>query len=328
MSQGEACTEYFSRISSILYAIENQDKYNSYLNDIDLISSNPHNMQANLLRKGLVITNFCYFEDFIKKRVRECLGSMTSIFSEPGSVPEDLQRRFTVKALEGVLNRVKKLDRKSSGHSWDEVFSFICQETGHISSLEGASYSISGYAFGWDKENISETDISGVFKEFYISDVWRKISVIAQSIDYILLQPKEEFSNIAQTRHKAAHVAGYTITINDLERLVKNTFVLAFSMDYLLTYSVKLLMEGNNEHLQRGYNFLDNRRPYRKIIYSNDKFWKEYYSASIGGRCTRKHRDHDQLFELSKGKLKGSELLVSFSKNQSIRKWFFNFTRD
>ena len=64
-----ARTEYFERISSIISSFERQHLYNNFLNEISPIES-PHNNQARLLRNGLSISNFCFFEDLIKQRTK------------------------------------------------------------------------------------------------------------------------------------------------------------------------------------------------------------------------------------------------------------------
>lgn len=64
----DAKTEYLQRISSIVKSLEQQHLYNNFLNEL-APGEVLHNNQARLLRNGLSISNFCFFEDFIKSRI-------------------------------------------------------------------------------------------------------------------------------------------------------------------------------------------------------------------------------------------------------------------
>ncbi|NUF85750.1 hypothetical protein, partial [Acinetobacter seifertii] len=108
-----ARTEYFERINSIISSFERQQIYNNFLNELSPIES-LHNNQARLLRNGLSISNFCFFEDFIKSRLGECLQELPNIFSDFESLPEALQQVLTINALESIQKRGETIKRSKS----------------------------------------------------------------------------------------------------------------------------------------------------------------------------------------------------------------------
>lgn len=156
--------EYFKRVQSIIYCLENQNLYNDFINDKSLTPENQmDNLQAQLLRNGLAISIFCYLEDFIKARINEGIFQLSSIYNTFNQLPISLKMRLTYLTLEGINKRSLTIKNNSDEQT---LISFIQAEAKHISSTSSPNFTTSNYAFGWHKENINATDIQNIFKEF------------------------------------------------------------------------------------------------------------------------------------------------------------------
>ena len=205
--------EYFKRVQSIIYCLENQNLYNDFINDKSLTPENQmHNLQAQLLRNGLAISIFCYLEDFIKARINEGIFQLSSIYNTFNQLPISLKMRLTYLTLEGINKRSLTIKNNSDEQT---LISFIQAEAKHISSTSSPNFTTSNYAFGWHKENINATDIQNIFKEFFINDLWRKVQLLSSHINSPIINAQSDFTNIMKNRHKAAHVANTQIPITN-----------------------------------------------------------------------------------------------------------------
>lgn len=307
--------EYLQRVQAITHCLENQSLYNGFINDKSLTPENQmHNLQAQLLRNGLAISIFCYLEDFIKGRINECISRLSSLYTSFNQLPKILKMRLTYLTLEGITKRSATLKNNSDEPA---LISFIQNEVKHISSTLSNNYTTSNYAFGWYKENINANDIETIFKEFFINDLWRKIQALSSHINSPIIDPKSDFTRIMKNRHRAAHVANAQIPITDLSDLAKSCFVMAFSIDYLITTSLKLIEQSNQDHKNSNYNFSSNLPTLRKVEFETDK-WKSYSSS---GHCIKVENSFENIFNISKQRLPSNQVLICFSQQNFLQGW-------
>ena len=307
--------EYFKRVQSIIYCLENQNLYNDFINDKSLTPENQmHNLQAQLLRNGLAISIFCYLEDFIKARINEGIFQLSSIYNTFNQLPISLKMRLTYLTLEGINKRSLTIKNNSDEQT---LISFIQAEAKHISSTSSPNFTTSNYAFGWHKENINATDIQNIFKEFFINDLWRKVQLLSSHINSPIINAQSDFTNIMKNRHKAAHVANTQIPITNLSDLTKSCFIIAFCIDYLITSSLKLIRQSNQDHQNSNYDFSTNLPVLRKIEFSIDK-WRSYSSS---GHCIKVGTNFESIFQSSKQRLPSNQVLICFSKHNYLQAW-------
>lgn len=313
-----ARVDYISRIQSIIFCLENQAQYTDFMIDRPPLAINlQHNLQAQLLRNGLVISIFCYLEDFIKARINECINELPNIYNHFSNIPtKELKIRLTHATLEGVAKRSATLKINSDETT---LFNFIQNETKHISSTLSQPFSTSSFAFGWAKENINSTDIKMIFQEFFIKDFWGKVNLLSSYINATLISAESEFKNIMKSRHKAAHVANTAIASNTVFELAKSSFTIAFCCDYYISKSLKLMTTNESSHMNSSYEFYANFPKFRTIKFSQNK-WKEY-SKINPLICVKTDPDFQNLFNISSLKLHDNEFLLCFSKNNFIKAW-------
>ena len=316
-----ARTEYFERISSIISSFERQHLYNNFLNEISPIES-PHNNQARLLRNGLSISNFCFFEDFIKSRLGECLQELPNIFNDFQSIPSSLQQAITINALESIQKRGEKIKQSKS---LPDAIKFIQENTYNIGSTYNNTtpYSISKFSLGWSKENINFDDYVNFLGFFHVKKCNEIIKKKSSHLFMPILDPKLQFNQISIARHKAAHVPSHNISIEDLKENIKNTIIYAFIFDYCISYSMKLYRNINELHLEKKFDFHENLPKFRCIIQSNGIYQTYYNSQS---RSIKNYTDFDLAKAQALSKLQMNEFLI-FKKNTEsyINEWYFNF---
>ncbi|ADI89596.1 hypothetical protein D3C81_745580 [compost metagenome] len=316
-----ARTEYFERISSIISSFERQHLYNNFLNELSPTES-LHNNQARLLRNGLSISNFCFFEDFIKSRLGECLQDLPSIFRDFQSIPDALQQVITINALESIQKRGETIKRSKS---IPDAINFIQENTYSIGSTYNNStpYSISKFSLGWSKENINFDDYVNYLGFFHVKKSNEIIKKISSHLFMPILDPQLQFNQISIARHKAAHVPSHNISVEDLKENIKNTIIYAFIFDYCISYSMKLYRTNSPTHLEKKFNFHENLPKFRSIIQNNEIYQTHYNSQS---RSIKNYTEYSLAKNVTLSKLKINEFLV-FKKNieSYINEWYFNF---
>lgn len=316
-----ARTEYFERINSIISSFERQNLYNNFLNERPPIES-LHNNQARLLRNGLSISNFCFFEDFIKSRLGECLKELPNIFSDFGSLPDALQQVLTINALDSIQKRGETIKRSKN---IPEAIKFIQEHTHNVGSTHNNSspYFISEFSLGWSKENINFDDYINFLGNFHVKKCNEIIKNMSSHISAPILDPKVEFTQITNARHKAAHVPSHNISIEDLKKNIKNTIAYAFIFDYCISYSIKLFRAANEHHLEKNFSFHNNLAKFRTIILNNEIHHTYYNSLS---RSIKNYNNFSEAKSETLIKLKTNEFFI-YKRNSDlfIAEWDFNF---
>ncbi len=122
-----------------------------------------HNEKVRMLRNGLAIIGYTILEDFIKKRTGEVLKEVGRTGVSFNRLPEKLRETATFSALKGVLARADVLKRAS-----EDFTSYVQRETGYLASTSSSVYEFSEFSLGWDKSNLSATDISDFLAIFNV----------------------------------------------------------------------------------------------------------------------------------------------------------------
>lgn len=317
-----ARNEYFDRVNSILNCLSEQHKYNNFLNEL---SPNEalHNSQARLIRSGLSISNFCFFEDFIKSRLGECVIELPNIFSDFQALPLSLQKLITLHALDSVHKRSDTIKRSKST---SEAIQFIQEHTNYIGSSfnNTSTFSTSKFSLGWSKENINYDDFNNFLSIFHVKKCNEIVKVLSSHLLSPIIDPKIEFNEISNARHRAAHVPSFNITIEDLKKNIKNTILFAFIFDYCISFSMRLFSNNDTNHLNQEYKFEIALPLYRTIIEDSQNLYTTHYQSAA-----RSIKNFDNLLsaeQQTKLKLKNKEFFIIKQKNENfIKKWDFNF---
>jgi hypothetical protein len=196
------------------------------------------NAVASLLRNGLAVLTFAITEDFIRERTAEVLSSFSSTTVRFDDLSDELQAAVTISALDGILFRSKYED-KTTKISW------LLSQIPPIANASTNVSSLSKYSFGYSSPNIRDDDLGKILGAFGVAGGWTAVAAIAKRIglggiaDYA-----QEFKDLANRRHSAAHSLATTIPLNDLLGSVKSVIGICCAFDLLLSKALALHNQG------------------------------------------------------------------------------------
>jgi MAE_28990/MAE_18760-like HEPN len=273
-----------------------------------------HNKKVKMLRNGMAIIGYTLLEDFIKKRAGEVLKEIGRTSVNFNSLPPKLKEATTVGALKGIQIRAELLKRDNKDH-----ISFIQNETSYISSTKDSVFEMSEYSLGWDKSNLSSTDITNFLSIFNVNKGWEAIRLISSSISITLTDPCEIFKNAASRRHKAAHNTDADSLLSDLINFNSQSRVIAFAFDSLISQSLKHIKNNNINFLNENSKTEERELSFR-FLTEVDNNWKEFKQNS-----SKAYRVKNSLSELRIDAeiraRRNDEVLVIKSENNNIVNW-------
>jgi len=304
---------FISRISNF-EKIVSPDNPNDTVLTTRALTETVHNEKVRMLRNGMAIIGFTILEDFIKNRISEVLKAIGNSRVSFNQLPSKLKDATTIGALKGIKARAETLRTNSN-----DYITFIQDESKFVSSTKDSVFELSMYSIGWEKSNLSASDISNFLAIFNISGGWDAIQKISSAININLTNPNGIYKNIATRRHKAAHNTNAESLLSELQSYVSQSSVIAFSFDILITHSLMQICNLNTDFLNGSTKTTFEDLSFRFILEKDNK-WKEYK-----GNSTRAYRVNnildDLLIDAKDRAIRYKESLLIKSRNNQIIDW-------
>ena len=201
-----------------------------------------HNERARLIRNGLAVMVFTSLEAFIRARVIETLRQIDNNRVAYATLPEKLRYQLSFGAINGIHHQAKRV--KAS-----DAIAIIQAEASMLGSLNMSNaYGVSEFVFGKDKSNISADDISQLLSGLGVkSDIWNEVGAICRRINVGSIGSwVERFKQLANERHKAAHLSSHQVPNTNLHDHVMSAFAIAAAFDIFMSIAVRQLNAGKD----------------------------------------------------------------------------------
>jgi len=304
---------FISRISNFEKIVSPENSSDAVL-VTRALTETVHNEKVRMLRNGMAIIGFTILEDFIKNRMSEVLKSIGSSRVNFNQLPSKLKDATTIGALKGIKTRAEVLKTNSN-----DYITFIQDESKFVSSTQDSVFELSKYSIGWDKFNVSASDISNFLSIFNVDGGWQAIQKISAAININLTNPNEIYKNISARRHKAAHNIDADSLLTDLQNHVSQSCVIAFAFDTLISHSLMQIDVLNTAFLNEDIKTTFEDLSFRFILENNNK-WREYKGSS-----SRAYRVNsilaDLLTDAEARSIHNKEFLLIKSQNNQIIDW-------
>lgn len=310
-------------------AVEFRRNFISHLNDfkqalhLDPVStvSLSSNGSSKLLRNGLAVVGFTALEDFIKNRFSVAFEEIAQTRVTFDELPEKIQKAVTYEAVSSIDHQVAI--RKNLEHS--EKLSFIQSEAEKIASTSNErGFSLTGYAFGFGKSNVSGTDIKEALNCFQVKNPWEVMTSIAQVIGLVSLPLNNSYQNASNRRHKAAHVAQADTPYSDLENYVGEAVSIAIAIDIVVGRCVSKISQIDQDYLSgdRNKKLCERDFPFYFVKKVRGQ-WKAYLSSNLD-RAKSAGRDKSEVVRRTESLATGlNAALVVFDDFGDIDEWYF-----
>ncbi|WP_271680585.1 hypothetical protein [Thermomonas mangrovi] len=236
------------------------------------------NAKARLLRNGLAVASFAFLEDFIRQRSGEVLANIAAS-GVPFSVLPDKVRSATTFGLLRSLESRMKFEPDDAAK-----ISFVQNHAGFVASTTTMPFQLSELSFGYKSSNISEDEVADILRAFRVQGPWQAVGFLASRVGLGSLVLMEAFKNAAKRRHMAAHVAGATTPLNDLENYVREAKAIAFGFDVLLSAPALQIRRRDVSYL--GGGVLDPAKIPIHLLYQERGRFKERVFGSGRARAT------------------------------------------
>ncbi|CCJ08272.1 HEPN domain-containing protein [Methylocystis sp. SC2] len=194
--------------------------------------SDTHNDGARILRRGLSVSAFSLLECYLEDRLEELTAELSRCCLNYSDFGEKLQKFLTVDALLGLGTRIN-FEKKSSRQRLVE--SFLPRIAGY--ALNPPLYTAIG--FSPKGSNVSKDDIKAVLSALGREDAWNELGGLARLIGSSRISLDNDYSNLASTRHSAAHDSSTNIPTSDLQSHLESIIVIGITFDVLATTLVK-----------------------------------------------------------------------------------------
>lgn len=236
------------------------------------------NAKARLLRNGLAVASFAFLEDFIRQRSGEVLANIAASGVSFSALPDKVRSATTYGLLRSLDSRMK--------FEADDVakISFVQNHAGFVASTATMPFQLSELSFGYKSSNISEDELADILRAFRVQGPWQAIGLLASRVGLGSLVLMEAFKNAAKRRHMAAHVAGATTPLSDLENYVREAKAIAFGFDVLLCAPALHIRRRDASYL--GGGIIDPARVPIHLLYQERGRFKERVFGSGRARAT------------------------------------------
>jgi len=299
--------------------MERVTAFKSAVNAPILVSRDPlevdHNNTARLLRNGLAVVGFAILEDFVRGRLKEILARVGSSNIPFDELPDPLRNAAVLGAVHALAYHGELRRRQG-----DDYVSFIQEHGCLIGSTRSASYKISEMALGWDRPNLSASDIKDILTTFKIRDGWGNIEALAKRVGLASPSLREDFSQAARRRHRAAHLATADTEVTHLMSFGHQAIGIALGFDALLSCSLRRLLDRDSSYLSDKGSVQEGEIRAR-FIDPDGTTWREIKEGSK--RAVRRNSDVKALTSacLARPDARNDLVIVRDSSRQPT-KWF------
>lgn len=188
--------------------------------------TDPTNIVAQHLRKGIVVTAFAAFETYLEKVVEVVLDEVAGAGLGYGGLPQGVRKMLTSEALTGLATRMSFLDKA-------DKLSFAEQQIARLAGFQLTPPRYSAAGFSPKGSNIGHDDVKTLFAAFGVADPWAKIGSLANAIGGGRVSIVDDFKNFSGARNSCAHDANYVIATNDVAGHLEACATAAIAIDML-----------------------------------------------------------------------------------------------
>lgn len=194
-----------------------------------------HSERAKQLRNGLCVMAFSALEDFVRERVALVLDQIAPAALPFSLLPASLQTAATLTAIKSLAYQAQYFEEH-------QRLPALVREFKKLATALDNHYSISRYAFAYSGSNVHSSEIAVLLEAFNVEKPWETIFRTAQRLQIALPNnSKQEFEQLAQVRHNAAHQQAFNIPNIDLKARIDSAISIGISFDIVLSCAVKKL---------------------------------------------------------------------------------------
>ena len=187
-------------------------------------SADPHNVSARVLRLGLAISAFASLEMYLAARMEAVAQALSASTISPDSLTSELRAFLSVEAIIGLANRLKFEDAANKQ-------TYADNKLAELAKYSDVPPAYVGFGFSPQGSNVGDADIEKALKAFGIEKVWERLAEIASNIGAGSVSLKNNFKNLAKTRHRSAHNAASNIPSGDLKEHIQTSILVAVCFD-------------------------------------------------------------------------------------------------
>jgi hypothetical protein len=202
----------------------------------DAVGVSEHNRKATVIRNGLAVSLFNALEHFLRERYSELLSKLSATKLTYSDFPESLKQFLTVRAVGGLNGHLTRLERSERLSAFET----------HIEQLGGATLApprFSPLAFGYERSNINQSDISASLSAFGARHAWRLMASVCTRAGLNRLDLGTDFDNLSKMRNRAAHNASASIDSSSLTSAVDIVRGIAFGFDVICGRTIDIYCE-------------------------------------------------------------------------------------
>ncbi|MDE2343285.1 MAG: hypothetical protein KGL63_07820 [Betaproteobacteria bacterium] len=225
--------EFYSTLGQMLQVV------NEPLLTDRLPSEDPHNVSARVLRLGLAISAFASLEKYLAARMEAVAQALSASTISPDSLTSELRAFLSVEAILGLANQLNFEDAANKQNFADDKLAQLAKYSAVPPTYVGFGFSPKG-------SNVAEADIVKALKAFGIEKVWDRLAGIASNIGAGPLSLKNNFNNLAKTRHRSAHKPASNIPSSDLKTHIETSILVAVCFDCLTISIVRSMTSASN----------------------------------------------------------------------------------
>jgi hypothetical protein len=148
-----------------------------------------HNVQARILRNGLIISSFSLMETYLEDRLEEKIRELSGSRIPYSSFSETLQTFLTVDAIAGMATKIGFADRS-------DRLQLAKRHLVQTANFRAVPPIYTGLGFSPKGSNISEGDIKSLFAAFGVRDGWRRLSALCGNVGSSRLSLRDDFKNL------------------------------------------------------------------------------------------------------------------------------------
>lgn len=267
-----------------------------------------HNMRANILRHGLIVSAFSSLECYLVSRIDHVCAVIASKGFKYSQFDYDLQKFFLADAISGLAKKMKFLPSS-------DRLSYADVNIRSIATFDSAHPSFTSFGFSPQGSNIDESDISKVIKSFGIKEAWKTLGRYASQIGFGVLDLKSEFEGLARARNRSAHNPTAVVPTADTQDHIEKCILVSCCFDIVVAKIEKSIVTSADFS---AYSVkVSAMAP--KIWYADERLdgrWGERSSPS--GPCLKIHPDEDKAVINSKSRAGVDIVIVRNRKSVPI----------
>jgi hypothetical protein len=179
-----------------------------------------HNVQARILRNGLIISSFSLMETYLEDRLEEKIRELSGSRIPYSSFSETLQTFLTVDAIAGMATKIGFADRS-------DRLQLAERHLVQTANFRAVPPIYTGLGFSPKGSNISEGDIKSLFAAFGVRDGWRRLSALCGNVGSSRLSLRDDFKNLTA----------------DVETHLATALLIGLTSDIVITHAIDCFLK-------------------------------------------------------------------------------------